>query len=113
VTTLFVVFRYLIKDIFLYYHLSSSSSHNLIPLLATCGSVSHHLFGLPQRSRLHSNDDFKELDVGCNFSFHVVNLSSCNLLQIQCYCICLAFGGGVVKDIGVVLDYDSNCRVLI
>jgi hypothetical protein len=36
---------------------------------------------------------------------------------MQCYCICLAFeeegGGGAVKDIVPVIDYDSNCRVLI
>jgi hypothetical protein len=35
----------------------------------------------------------------------------CNLLQMQCYCICLAFEG--IKDIGIVLDYDSNCKVLV
>jgi hypothetical protein len=46
-------------------------------------------------------DDFEELDFGCNF-FHVINFSSCNLLQMQCYCICIIFEGGV-KDI-VVLD---------
>jgi hypothetical protein len=48
-------------------------------------------------------DDFEELDFGCIFSFHVINFSSCNLLQMQCYCICLVFEGGV-KNIGVVLD---------
>jgi hypothetical protein len=37
------------------------------------------------------------------FSFHVINFNSCNLLQIHCYCIFLAFEGGV-RDIGVILD---------
>jgi hypothetical protein len=57
VTTLFVVSRYLIKDILLM--LLSSSSHNLIQLLAICGSASHHLFGLTRRSRLHSMTTLK------------------------------------------------------
>jgi hypothetical protein len=57
-------------------------------------------------------EDFEELDFGCNFSFHVINFSSCDLLQMQCYYIYLTFEEGV-KDIRVVLDYDSICRVLV
>jgi hypothetical protein len=37
----------------------SSSSHNFIPLLAICGSASHHLFGLTRRSGLHSMTTLK------------------------------------------------------
>jgi hypothetical protein len=41
------------------------------------------------------------------FPFHVISLGvSCNLLQMQHYCICLAFERGGVKDIVVVIDYD-------
>jgi hypothetical protein len=40
-------------------------------------------------------DDFKELNFGCNFSFHVISLSVlCNLIQMQRYCICLTFERG-------------------
>jgi hypothetical protein len=56
VTTLFVVFRYLIKGILLILLLSS---YNLIPLLTICGSASHHLFGLTRRSGLHSMTTLK------------------------------------------------------
>jgi hypothetical protein len=55
VTTLFVVSRYLIKDILL----MLSLSHNLIPLLALYDSVSHHLFGLTPRLGLHSMTTLK------------------------------------------------------
>jgi hypothetical protein len=61
VITLFVVSRYLIKDILL---MLSSSSHNLISLLVIYGSASHHLFGLTQRSFY---DDFEELNFKCNY----------------------------------------------
>jgi hypothetical protein len=42
-----------------------------------------------------------KFNFGCNFSFHVISLSiSCNILQMQHYCICLAFEprGRGVKD---------------
>jgi hypothetical protein len=60
-------------------------------------------------------DDFEKFDFGCNFSFHVikflVHVISSNAMLLHMSCIW--WGGGVVKDIGVLLDYDSNCRVLV
>jgi hypothetical protein len=50
VIILFVVPRWT----FLYCHLSSLSSHNLIPLVIICGSASHYLFGLTRRLGLYS-----------------------------------------------------------
>jgi hypothetical protein len=39
--------------------------------------------------------------------FHVISFE-CNAIAYA-----LHLGGGGIKDIGVVLDYDSNCRILV
>jgi hypothetical protein len=84
VTKLFVVSRYLINDIFCCYHMSHyhiisflylpfAVVHHLILLLDICGGASYHLFftachccsdvyhlfGLTQRTELHSTTTLK------------------------------------------------------
>jgi hypothetical protein len=67
---------------------SISSSHHLIPLLVIYGSASHYLFGLARRTWFHS------MTILSVIFFHVINFSSWNLIQMQCYCIRLTFEAG-------------------
>jgi hypothetical protein len=89
VTTL--LSRYLIKDILLTLSSIITSSYSTTCHLRWCITSSLQFDSMIRTSFY---DDFEELDFGCNFSSHVINFSPCNLLQMQCYYICLAFEGG-------------------